>query len=477
MSRIIGSDLIKDDKTLQAWLARRVKGAEADGSPIGKTRRLYDGSGFFLLDQVGKAPGWRLEYKAWSAQKGRMASNMVSLGTYPKVSLAVAREKVPALRDQVARGDDPAKARAAAQASAKAQDTNARENMARAACGLAPVGSFMDVAQAVHDKRLASGKWQERYAREYMRVIKSNMGALHERALSSITEEDLKACVDPYIAAGKLNTAAYMLEYADAIFVEGRLLGRCKHNIAADLKGYVIRPAPKSHPAIKNQSRIGELVRALRASDATVTAAACMLQLMLFQRSTNTVGMKWADIDWTARVWRIGSGEMKMRAAQKKVIECHSVPLPKQALQLLWNLRSVTGQHKHVFMMRADGVDAGIARGTMLKHFRALGFMPEEMNAHGLRGTAFSAIESHIDEDFTKEVEANLAHVYGGPQGATYNKAEYIEKRRPALQAWADHLDALADGTWEKAQQEKAEAALEALRVEFGAAPAFLKAA
>ena len=73
-------------------------------------------------------------------------------------------------------------------------------------------------------------------------------------------------------------------------------------------------------------------------------------------------------------------------------------------------------------------------------------------------------------QEWDDEIEANLAHVYGGAQGATYNKAAYVEKRRPMLQAYADHLDAVAAGTWQAEQQEKAEQSLRDLQAEFGIA-------
>lgn len=477
MARITGDSLIKNDLALRAWLDLGTKERAAAGTLAQKTRRLYDGTGFYLLDAAGKKPGWRLEYKAWSDKQGRMADNMVSLGTYPAVSLAVAREKVKPLRDEVARGEDPAKARAAAADRARAQDARARADMERLAQGLAPVGSFQDVAEALHADKLLVKEWQATHAADFLRIIKRNFSLLCARQLASITEEDLKAALDVYTAQGKHATAKDMLEMSGQIFTMGRKLGHCKHNIAADLKDYIQRPATKHHPKIKDQNRLGDLVKAIRAHEAKVIAAACMLQVMLFQRSSNTVGIRWADIDVNTRCLKIEAGRVKLKAEQKERFEFHIVPLPKQALRLLMEMHKITGHNEYVFVARRDGKDQPINRRTMLSAFREMGFGREEMNSHGLRGTAFTAIASHIPGDYKEEVEANLAHVYGGNMGATYNEAEYVEKRRPMLQLWADHLDALADGSWQKAEQEKAEAAFKALQEEFGTVPDFTRPA
>jgi len=475
-AKIVGEKLIASDLAVRNFLDANAKdraAALAQGTKVPKVARLPDGNGLTLVDILGNKPVWRFEYRMPCADTGRMLDKGLSLGTYPAVLLAVARVKVQPLRDAVALGNDPSDERKAKREAAKAADAHARTNQQRIADGLAPLapaGSLEDVAVSLHKKETDAGNWGVQHGEYVLDVVRRNYEAIKHKHMAAITEEDLKACIDPYVTVGKLITAKDMLDFAKKIFVHARLQKVCKHNIAADLDGYVKRPASKNHPQLKDQSRLGELVCAARDSTRTIAAAALQMQIMLFQRPANTCGMRWADIDFAARVWRIPAEQMKLKPAQRARFDFHIVPLPKQALRLLLTLREITGHLEHVFVARTDGRDEPIATATLLYALRDCGFTEEEINSHGTRGTASTAIRDHIPGQWDDEIEANLAHVYGGAQGATYNKAAYVEKRRPMLQAYADHLDAVAAGTWQAEQQEKAEQSLRDLQAEFGIA-------
>ena len=89
-------DLIPSDATIKAIRA----GDERT--------RLSDGDGLYLLLFVnGGAHGWRFTYTHQSRR------NVISLGTYPDTSLALARRKAEAARAVVAEGRDPSAERKA----------------------------------------------------------------------------------------------------------------------------------------------------------------------------------------------------------------------------------------------------------------------------------------------------------------------------------------------------------------------------
>jgi hypothetical protein len=77
--------------------ALRVENAK----PRDKPCKLSDSNGLHLLVKPPGSKLWRLRY--YFAGK----KNMLSLGSFPEVSLATAREKCDAARKLVAEGKDP----------------------------------------------------------------------------------------------------------------------------------------------------------------------------------------------------------------------------------------------------------------------------------------------------------------------------------------------------------------------------------
>jgi hypothetical protein len=43
-------------------------------------------------------------------------------------------------------------------------------------------------------------------------------------------------------------------------------------------------------------------------------------------------------------------------------------------------------------------------------------------------------------------IETQLAHGKSGPLGMAYDRAEFMQQRRQAMQAWANYLDKLRQG-------------------------------
>ncbi len=119
-------DLIPSDATIKAI-------RPGDGR-----KRLSDGDGLYLLLFVnGGSHGWRFDYVYQTRRK------LISLGTYPDTSLALARRKAEAARALVAEGLDPSAERKAE----RQQHLKARTEQVRRSQGLPPSGSFEAVAR------------------------------------------------------------------------------------------------------------------------------------------------------------------------------------------------------------------------------------------------------------------------------------------------------------------------------------------
>ena len=151
-------------------------------------------------------------------------------------------------------------------------------------------------------------------------------------------------------------------------------------------------------------------------------------------------GAIWDEIDLEAGEWVIPAARMKMNRD-------HIVPLSLQAVAILEDLRqhTDTGPGSIVF----PGIRSRhrpISENTRNGALRRLEYTSEQMTTHGFRTMASTRLnELGFDPDV---IEAQLAHVDRNAVRRIYNRAEYQQKRRDMMQAWADYLDGLkADKT------------------------------
>ena len=140
---------------------------------------------------------------------------------------------------------------------------------------------------------------------------------------------------------------------------------------------------------------------------------------------------EWSEIDFENKEWRIPASKMKMKRT-------HIVPLAQQVIELLKNLKELTGGDKYLFpSARGDGHP--MSENTIRVAIRSMGYSNEEMTAHGFRAMASTRLnEMGWRPDV---IERQLAHVPSNAVRAAYNHAEYLDERRNMMQFWADYLE------------------------------------
>jgi integrase len=164
----------------------------------------------------------------------------------------------------------------------------------------------------------------------------------------------------------------------------------------------------------------------------------CALKLapLTFVRPGELRQAEWEEIDLDRAEWRIPANKMKMKAT-------HIVPLSRQAVQILTELKPLTCSGKYLFpSLRTK--DRPMSENTVNGALRRLGYTKEEMTGHGFRGMASTSLhEQGWPSDI---IERQLSHGETNPVKAAYNHAEHLPERRRMMQAWADYLDGLAAG-------------------------------
>ena len=248
------------------------------------------------------------------------------------------------------------------------------------------------------------------------------------------------------VARGANETAHTLRQTASQVFRYGVQTGRCDRNPAADLHG-VLKSINVTHmAAVLEPAKAGELLRAINGySGQPTTRVALQLSALLFQRSGNIRQMEWGWVDFDRALLTIPSASMKRTLHQKMNGRPHFVPLARQAIEVLEEIRPLTGHGRFVFPSLRTG-ERPMSDNTVNAALRRMGFAKEEMSAHGFRAMARTLIVEQLPGISADVIEAQLAHGKSGPLGMAYDRAEFMTQRREMMETWADYLDRLAKG-------------------------------
>lgn len=378
----------------------------------GSIKKLSDGGGLYLWVYVDGRKYWRLRF--WQAGKEKS----LSLGVYPAVSLKAARDKAEGMQKQQQAGLDPA----------------AERRQAKLASKLAAANSFEAVAREWYGKHAPT--WAQKHAADVLRRLELNIfPSLGKRPIGEIEPPELLAAVRKIEARGAHDLAHRVLGVCGQVFRYGVATGRCKRDLAADLRGALTPHVKQSQPAVRPE-QLPQLLQAIATYDQIgdkQTQLALQLLALTFTRTSELIGATWGEFDFDKALWIIPAGRMKMKNE-------HLVPLAPQAVAILAELKDLSGGSRFVFPGRSR--DKSISNNTILFALYRLGYKGA-MTGHGFRAVASTVLnESGL---FNPDViERQLAHTERNEVRGAYNRALYMPERCRMMQWWADELDRLA---------------------------------
>ncbi len=395
-----------------------------NAKPQEKEFALFDGGGLYLLigkqkyDEKGKllpaSKLWRLKYRHSGKEK------LLSLGPYPEITLADARQRREDARKLLANGVDPGEVRKA-QKAASTEESETLEVIAR----------------EWHGKFSAS--WSESHAETTMKRLKLDvfpvMGA---RPIADIKAPELLAMLRRIESRGALETAHRVRTICGQVLRYAVATGRAERDPVGDLKG-ALPPYKKSHlAAITEPKEVAPLLRAIDGySGSFIVKCALQLAPLVFVRPGELRKAEWSEMDLEAAEWNIPAERMKMKVA-------HLVPLSTQAVGILRELQALTGNSRYLFPCHRSFARP-MSNNAVNAALRRLGFEKDEMTGHGFRAMARTILDEvlQIRPDF---IEHQLAHAVRDPNGRAYNRTAHLAERRKMMQLWADYLDGLKAG-------------------------------
>ena len=388
--------------------------AVKNAKPGEKTYKLSDGKGMYLLVNPQGSRYWRLKYRYGGKEK------VLALGVFPDVSLAEAREAAAKAKAQLRNDEDPGLIR----------KLKKREKL------LSAENHFEAVALEWWEHQ--KGRWTDQHAHRVIQSLKRDaFPYLGHRAIADIEPPDVLEVIRKIESRDALDVASRVLQRCSSVFRYAVQTGRAQVNPASELAG-ALKTRKVQHRAAITRAELPALLRDVSAYQGhIITRLALKMLILTFVRPGELRGARWSEFDLEARVWRIPGERMKMDTE-------HLVPLSRQVLALLEDLKPISGHYELLFPGERSRAKP-ISENTLTYALYRLGYK-SRATAHGFRTTASSILN---EEGFNPDaIERQLSHLERNQvRGAYTQHAEYLKDRATMMQWWGDYLDQLETGS------------------------------
>lgn len=385
--------------------------ALANLEPESKEYRELDGKGLYFRVKPDGNKSWQLRYKKpdgkWS---------WLGIGGYPEISGQLARKKAQELITDISKGENPVITKQERKRK-ELEDNNA---------------SFEALAREWLDTK------QNRWVADTMT---RNKGALEKhiypvfgkRLYTTIRPIEwlnhLKGIQQEHKIYEQVNRIRAMCR---DIYDYAKVTGRIDYNPLEGLHKF-LEQGDKKNMAHVDEKELPQLLKAIDNYPTPDMRIGLKLLAMLFCRPSELREATWAEFDLDSAVWNIPEQRMKKRRE-------HIIPLPSQSVQLLQELKPLSGHSDYLFPSRSNNHKPK-SDTVFIMALRRLGYEGRQ-TPHGFRHIASTLLNNKgFDE---RHIEAALAHVKDGVAGV-YNKAQYLQDRKYIMQWYADHLEQLVD--------------------------------
>ncbi|ECJ2264941.1 tyrosine-type recombinase/integrase [Salmonella enterica subsp. salamae] len=378
--------------------------------PTEKPYKLSDGGGLYLLVNPNGSRYWRMKYRYAGKEK------LLSIGVYPDVTLAEARDKRTQAKRILAAGDDPSEVKQAE----------------REAKNLAVNNSFELLALEWHEHKKPN--WSSGYADDILEYLRKDIFPyIGKKAITDIKPMTMLSVLKKMEDRGVLDKLKKTRQACRQIFTYAIITGRAEFNPVTDLAGALKTPKQQHFPHLM-PTQIGPFIHAVNTySGSKVTRIATLLLMYTSVRTIELRASEWTEFDLDNDLWQIPKERMKMRRP-------HLVPLSRQVKSHLLELKEITGWGKYVFPGRNDA-HKPMSEASINQVIKRIGFAGK-VTGHGFRHTMSTILH---EKGFNSAwIEAQLAHADRNTIRGTYNHAQYLDRRREMLQWYADYLDELA---------------------------------
>ncbi|MBB4002631.1 tyrosine-type recombinase/integrase [Aurantimonas endophytica] len=386
--------------------------ADSNLKSLTKAGVYSDGDGLYLRVRPGGSKQWIFIYRRGGVRK-EIGLGGYGQGTAP-VSLKLAREKAEAVRDKLARGEDPRGGRKAAVPSRKTLPT---------------FRECMDATIALKEQEFRNAK----HRAQWRMTLDKYAEPLHDKPVASVTVDDVVSTLEPHWSK-RPETADRLRQRIASVMDYAKARGLRQGDNPAEWKGNLSHLLParqklsRGHHAALPYAAAPAMCVKLRQSKGTAARAVEFIALTA-ARTGEAREATWDEIDFRTAVWTIPGARMKAGVV-------HRVPLTERAVAILRE-RQEQATGEYVFGGAVGG--APVSATAMTKALRLAAPNGVHCTLHGLR----SMFRDFCGEetDAPREVaEMALAHHVGNAVERAYRRGDALEKRRAVMDSWARYL-------------------------------------
>ncbi|WP_386693848.1 tyrosine-type recombinase/integrase [Lonepinella sp. MS14435] len=391
--------------------------------PKDKNYKLSDGGGLFLLIKNNGVKNWRMRYKRPITKK----ENEVSLGNFPEVSLQQARKQRDEFLALLAENIDPLEYRKEQELA----EIRKAENTFKIIC-----------SKWFNDVYPSKASNPDTIAKNWQRLEKHVLPFIGDLPLADIKPRIL---LELYQKIGAGNTLDKLHRLIKSTMDYGIKLGVIEFHNCNIAKDDFITPIAKNHPSIMPY----ELPKLIDLMNNAYTAHriepntfyAFNLSLLTGLRQGEVTKLEWRFIDNELLI--VPSYVLKQTRKLKEQPRDHIIPLSTQAKRQLETIKQINGTSAFIFA-KVRNRTAPMSRESVAKALKEIlqgTDLQGRQNAHGLR-SIFRTYLTQIGVDVVV-AELALAHLSTGKGKiqAIYDRYEYLDERKQALQQWGDYCE------------------------------------
>lgn len=377
--------------------------------PETKPYKLADQHGLYLNVMPSGRRYWRYRYSMNGKQR------TLTIGEFPQIPLATARDTLADAKAKIAQNIDPVLKQ-------KEQKQLAKYNAAL---------NFKAIAVEWHE--LNKDTWTERHANYVLRRLELHVfDEIGEYPLDQLTPALMMACLQKVEKTGP-EMARRVMSMCSRIFQYAIATGRGERDYTIGLKYGLKKYKPKHYAAV-SLDELPELVRKIHFNGARLykqTHLCLKLMLLTAVRTCELIEARWSEFDLENQMWVIPAERMKTR-------RLHKVPLSRQALAILQELKAMNGKRDFVFPS-IPRPRKPMSNATLLKALAALDYK-YKMTGHGFRSVLMGVCKQHLGYRH-EPVDRQLAHVPRSSVDRAYDRADYLPERVVMMQQYADYID------------------------------------
>ena len=377
----------------------------------GKVRKVSDGLGLSLHISAIGTKTWIYRYQEFDKTKtSNYKEQVYTIGTYPLVSLSDARAEHTLLRAKVKKGIN-------IQQEKKVEKYKVKKNKV----------NFETIAEEwflIWSKGKAHG------------TVNACRGYLNNIMYPLLRKHDLQKIEYPFVKKyfvkvwnDKTETAKKSAQYLSQIMGYAVDNGIIVSNPLTRLNKALPKQDVKHLEAILDPVEYGEFIYSMD-SVPNISGYCIRLLIHIAIREGAMLEMKWSNVDWKKK-------QLEYFDTKRKVD--HVVPLSRQAIEILKEVKKFTGKKKYIFASYSNS--GHLDPNSLMKQIRQRGWGRDKVTIHGFRSSFMTICEEEEIETNVAILEMAVNHAVKGALGDTYRRGTFLKQRKTLMQNWSDYID------------------------------------